>query len=383
VADDRLLLLPNENGEHGSLADPVGIHSMADITDEQRRHGYREILYTTDPDLAMGVMEGKPCDCEIRLGGRPFARGPAPPRGELHIPGWPTLAKIPADASGRLETARWIASAEHPLTARVMVNRVWQHLFGRGLARTVDDFGSTGEAPSHPELLDHLAMRFVQNGWSVKRLIRAIMLTRTYRLSSAGNAKTDPHNELYWRMNLRRLEVEPLRDAMLAASGRLTFERPTGIQVAGTGGKGRWGVTRSLLEIDAPYRTVYLPVLRSLLPEMHQTFDFPEPSQIQGQREVTTVAPQALFLLNSEFAADCARDAAGRLLGEPHATDEARVRAAYLRLLARPPSQRETDAALAFLENLRPTASAPDAELYRWAALTQALMATAEFRSVL
>ncbi|MBW3541735.1 MAG: DUF1553 domain-containing protein [Planctomycetes bacterium] len=149
-----------------------------------------------------------------------------------------------------------------------MVNRVWGHLFARGLVRSVDNFGSTGEESTHPELLDHLAVRLIDDGWSVKKLIRGIVLSRTYRLTSAGHAANesiDPGNELFWRMNLKRLEVEPLRDAMLDVAGRLIFKRPGEIQVAGTGGKGKWGATRSLLDIDAPYRTVYLPVLRSLL----------------------------------------------------------------------------------------------------------------------
>src|SRR6266481_3605252 len=124
----------------------------------------------------------------------------------------------------------------HPLTARVAVNRIWQHLFGAGLVRTVDDFGLTGEPPTNPELLDHLAVRFMQGGWSVKRLIRTLMLSHTYRLSSAeqeAGRRIDPGNELHWRMSPRRLEVEPIRDSLLALGGVLRLDRPEGIQVAG------------------------------------------------------------------------------------------------------------------------------------------------------
>jgi hypothetical protein len=267
-----------------------------------------------------------------------------------------------------------------------MVNRVWQHLFGQGLVRTMDNFGVSGDTPSHPELLDHLAARFVDEGWSTKRLIRGILLSRTYRQSSAGNAhneQLDPQNELYWRANLRRLELEALRDAMLNAAGRLTFNRPDGIQMAGTGGKGRWGVTRSLLSVESPYRTVYLPVLRDLLPDMYQTFDFPEPTQIQGRREVTTVAPQALFLMNSGFAVGCAEDAASRLLRQDDLSAAERVQAVYLQLLSRPARPDEAAAAVEFLDSLQPPAAHRDPEHYRWTVLIQALMASAEFRSVL
>lgn len=261
VSDDDMRILPSADRQ--SFPVP-GVHSMADISREHRAGGWREVLYTTDPNLAMGVAEGSPQDCPIRIDGEAYKRGDVPPRGDFRIAGLSGLPGISRDASGRLQLARWIVSPDNPLTARVMANRIWEHLFGQGLVRTVDDFGSTGEAPTHPELLDHLSTRFRET-WSMKSLIRSIVLSRTYRQSSAGQTdgqRIDPGNELYWRMNLKRLEVEPLRDALLVAAGRISFERPRGIQVAGTGGKGKWGETRGLLGIDAPYRTLYLPVLR-------------------------------------------------------------------------------------------------------------------------
>ena len=290
VADDDLHLLPSRDGRTKAIP---GVHSMADMTREHRSGGWREVLWTTDPNLAMGAAEGRIQDCPLRKDGDYYRRGMAPPRGDFQFAGLRGLKGIPRDASGRLQLARWIASRENPLTPRVMANRIWHHLFGRGLVATMDNFGSTGSEPTHAGLLDHLASRFSET-WSIKSLIRDIVLSRTYRLDSKGQPaarRIDPGNRLYWRANLRRLEFEPVRDAMLAVAGRLTFQRPAGIQVAGRGGKGRWGVTRSLLSIHSPYRTVYLPVLRSLLPEMYHTFDFPNPTQVKGQREVTTVAP--------------------------------------------------------------------------------------------
>jgi hypothetical protein len=245
----------------------------------------------------------------------------------------------------------------------------------------MDNFGSTIPEPLHAELLDHLAMRF-QKDWSVKSLIRAIVLSRTYRLSSEGQAKAqqlDAQNERHWKMNPKRLELEALRDSMLLAAGQLTFGRPEGIQVAGTGGKGNWARTRSLLSLSSPYRTVYLPVLRSLLPEMYSTFDFPDPNQVQGQRETTTVAPQTLFLMNSDFAMQCARDVASRLLAQADLTRRERIQVMYRWLVGRPAESEEITACEKLLDS---ASQARDAEVHQWSVLVQSLMLTGEFRTL-
>ncbi len=391
VDGDLLLRLPDlVSGKPTELS--AGVHSMSDFQDEWRT-GRRDIRYTTDPNRAMGASEGDIRDCEIRLKGKPYDRDVAPSRGIVRIAGLPELSDIPASASGRLQLARWITSRENPLTARVFVNRVWSHLFGRGIVPLVDEFGSVSEEPVHRELLDHLAQQFVADGWSIKKLIRAIMLSRTYQLGGwallpvpHGNEEMDgqecPSSELFGRATPRRLDWEAIRDSLLLASGRLTFDRPPGIQVAGTGGKARGSSTYSLLKIDAQYRTAYLPVLRSLMPEEYSTFDFPDPHQIQGQREVTTVAPQALFFMNSDFVVECARGAAERLLKDDSLTSSQRVRLAYLRLLSREPLVDEVSDALSLLRDLQPPASPRSPEQYRWTTLVQALMSSAEFRYV-
>jgi hypothetical protein len=332
------------------------------------------------PERAMGLSEGAVQDCALRRKGDPNDTGSAPPRGVLEVPGLPKLPPIPKTASGRLQLAEWLTQPNNPLTARVMVNRIWQHLFGEGLARTVDDFGNNGEEPVNRALLDHLAARFVEGGWSVKKLIRALMLSHAYRLSSGANVaaqKVDPQNNLHWRMNPRRLELEPLRDTLLLLGGELRLDRPAGIQVAGFGGKGRTARTRSYLAEDAPYRTIYLPVLRSGLNSMNGVFDFPDPSQIKGQREVTTVAGQALFFLNNSFVSEMAAGAAERVLAEKAGDDAARIERAYLRVLARRPARDEVADARAFIGGLT------GSELERWAIFVQALLASAEFRYVL
>ncbi|RBP42548.1 uncharacterized protein DUF1549 [Roseimicrobium gellanilyticum] len=374
------------NSSKGSVASSSSGGSSAGGADDsgmmdmQMNNGRYPVFFRYDATRAMGLAEGEPTDCPIAIKGDAYDRGEAPKRGDLQIPMLPALPVISGKASGRLELAKWIATPNHPLTSRVMVNRIWQHLFGRGIVRSVDDFGRTGEEPTHPELLDHLAVRFVENGWSVKQMIRSIMLSRTYRLSSKGDAareELDGANDYFWRMNLRRLEMEAIRDSMFFMAGELNLERPEGTQVAGYGGKGKEARLRSLTPDDEPCRAVYLPVLRSLLTPMHETFDFPDPSQIKGLREVTTVAPQALFFLNGELSASLARAAAERLLEEEHKDDAARVQAAYVRILGRKPDASEITAARDMMKALDATGTA------RWSIFIQALMSSAEFRYLL
>ena len=336
---------------------PEGIHSMDDI--RALGNPKTTIRYDVDPHFCMGVIEGEIKDCELAVGGDPHDRKTAPERGRLGMPALPPLPKVPAKSSGRLELAQWMTQATHPLTSRVAVNRIWQHLMGEGIVRTVDDFGITGSDPTHPELLDHLAIRFVEGGWSVKKMIRAMMLSRTYRLASTGNPEhPDAGNKLRWRMNAKRMELEPLRDTLLQLAGKLTFDRPEGIQVAGTGGKGRHGLTRGLLGVEEPYRTIYLPVVRDNVPELFSTFDFPGPTQIKGQRDVTTVAPQALFFMNNPMVEE--------LAGEIAAKAGKDVKAFYRLVLGREPSSEEVR----------------DAGELDLQTLVQALLGTAEFRSV-
>jgi len=372
---------------------PEGVHSMADYSEASSADRKAVIKYDTDGFFAIGVVDAKPQNCELAVGGDPYERGAAPHRGAMNIPSLPKLPPVAPGASGRLELATWITEATHPLTthpmtARVMVNRVWAHLFGKGIVRTVDDFGMTGSWPKNQELLDHLAVRFVVDGWSVKKLIRTIMLSHAYRLDSSVEQRAksedlparsdaankgstlsalssplavDPDNDLHWRMAPRRLEFEAIRDAMLMAANELKLERPEGIQVTGTGGKGNTARTRSLLDLESPYRTIYLPVLRDLLPDAYATFDFPPPTQIKGQRDVTTAAPQSLWFMNSGFSERIASAVAER---------ESEVPALYRLLLSREPTSDEVADAKELIA---------DAGV---AALVQALIGSAEFRYV-
>lgn len=208
--------------------------------------------------------------------------------------------------SGRLHLAQWIASTENPLTARVIVNRIWYWMFGQGIVRTVDDFGVSGDKPTHPELLDHLATQFVENGWSVKKLIREIALSRTWQLSSAhhtDNHAIDPDNNFLWRFSKRRLEGEAIRDAMLAVSGELDLERPVGtyLREVGEGNVGQNVFEPVLRKITANTRSVYLPRVRNVLPEMLEVFDAPDAGSVMGTRNATSSPIQSLYLLNNAF----------------------------------------------------------------------------------
>ena len=318
-------------------------------------------------------------------------------RGELEHPGDPVPRGFPtvlsgetpptiAGGSGRLALAEQLASRENPLTARVMVNRVWLHLFGRGLVPTPDNLGAAGQAPSHPELLDTLAVSFMDQDWSVKPLIRRIVLSRAYQLASSHdphNFEADPDDTLVWRMAPRRLEAEVFRDAILSVSGKLNLEPPVGSAVA-VAGEGLAGPFRGFGQDGQDlHRAVYLPVVRDQLPESLSLFDFADPSLVTGERATTSGPTQALYLMNSSFVIRQAEAAAARLR-EIEGDDDARIVAAYLRFLARKPTAAERNRARTFLARFdsggpeRKTGE--DRAKAAWTAFCQALYASAEFR---
>jgi hypothetical protein len=261
------------------------------------------------------------------------------------------------DGSGRLELAQTIASAENPFTARVMANRVWAQLFGKGIVRTPSDFGVRGERPTHPELLDHLAVEFVKNGWSIKRLTKAIMLSATYRQGATASAKAmevDAENRLLSHQNRKRLEFEALRDSILAASGQL--DRTVG------------GRPVDLLSASTRRRTIYGFVDRQNLPNMFRAFDFASPDQHAPMRFANTVPQQALFMMNSPFVVEQARALSGRVAAGALSTEQ-KVRAMYRTVLAREPSADELKLGVAFVESeatVAPLAAAAAARGPAW-----------------
>jgi hypothetical protein len=294
---------------------------------------------------------------------------------------------IPADQSGRLQLARVVTDPRHPLTARVFVNRVWHYLFGAGIVRTVDNFGSTGELPSHPELLDHLAVQFMEQGWSIKQLVREMVLSRTYRQASTFDQTgflEDPDNRLLWRMPKKRLPAESIRDAMLAVSGELNLERPEGSLVAKVIGDRPISLIgldkRVPADLDGSvHRSVYLPIIRDRLPEVLDLFNFAEPSLVTGQREITNVPLQALYLMNSPFITARAEALANRLEQEEPET-KTRIELAFRLCFGREPMEAEQTRSLEFLK--APNTDDDTSGHAKLVSFCQALLCTAEFRNL-
>jgi len=337
----------------------------------------KRLLASGGRPLAMAVSDGaKVTDIPICVRGSYHNRGPVVPRGFLQVATVGAMPAIPANESGRRQLAEWLTSKDNPLTARVMVNRIWHHLFGSGLVRTVDNFGKTGEEPSHPELLDYLARRFMEEGWSVKKLIREIMLSQAYQMSSDEPAselaqRIDPENRLLWRMNRRRLDAESIRDAMLVVGSSL--DRSAGGPM----------VAPNTIERDFRFsdtrRSVYTPVFRNRLLELFEVFDFADPNTCMGRRNTSTVATQALYLLNNPFVMEQARRAALAALAVPGLDDAARLDRAYRAALGRLPTQRERQLALAFLNE---AGNAVAERVAAWERLYQTLFACIDFRYV-
>jgi hypothetical protein len=318
--------------------------------------------------LVMSVREEEKIeDTFVHVRGSVHNLGAKVPRGFLQVATLGSAPMVPSQQSGRREFADWIARPENPLTARVMVNRVWHWLFGAGLVRTTDNFGAMGEVPSHPELLDHLASRFIAQGWSVKKLVREIVLSRTYQLSSvAADGVPDPENRLFWRANRRRLDAECIRDTMLFVSGQLRDER------GGPSFKPTQSADYGFNYTD-PRRSVYVPAFRNALPEIFEAFDFADPSMVVGVRNASTVAPQALFLMNHPFVREQAGAAAKRLLAEKLSNDDARLNRACRLTLGRAPTPGETFVA-------KKSLGAETDPIAAWTDIFHALFASPDFR---
>ncbi len=300
-----------------------------------------------------------PKDSAVFLRGEAENKGPVVPRQFLECLSGPNRKPF-SNGSGRLELAMSIASKSNPLTARVMVNRLWQHHFGEGLVTTTDDFGTMGSGASHPELLDFLASHFMDHKWSVKEMHRLILTSQTWRQGSENNprfAQIDPFNRLLWRQNLRRLEFEPLRDSLLAIGGKLdtkVYGKPVPLAVP----KGRNFRAALVLEpshrpLDIGYttrRTVYGYIDRTDLPEVFNSFDFANPDMSSGRRHETTVPQQALFLMNSPLVVEQARNVSARRDVASCKTDEDKVRRLYEIIYQRLPRAEEVSVGIEFVK---------------------------------
>jgi hypothetical protein len=344
--------------DYYAMAGVFASMQMVNLRPDGKEEDSKTLADKMDPGTLHIVRDLKPHDLPVYDRGDMESPGITAPRGWLQVLSKGEPVKF-QQGSGRAELARQITDPANPLTARVMVNRVWDLLFGKPLASTTSNFGATGDKPTHPELLDDLAVRFMQNGWSLKRLMRELVISATYRQSSSGsaaNAQLDEANDYFWRMNRRQLGIESWRDAIMATAGTLTLEG---------------GPSQSL---DAPThhkRTIYSQVSRRELNKTLMLFDYPDANVHAARRSNSTTPTQKLFVMNSPFMIEQSKQLAQRLR-QSGSDDASRIRHAYELLFAREPEAEELAIAHEFLK--QPAESA----LTAWEQLAQVLLATNE-----
>lgn len=340
---------------------------------------------TPEVPSAMGVTEARVSDVPIHIRGSHLKLGDVVPRRVPTLMKGPETPEFSQSQSGRLELARWLTDPRHPLTARVLANRVWRWHFGRGLVASTDNFGTLGDRPTHPELLDWLAHRIVEDNWSIKALHRRLVLSNTYRQSTEVSPATltaDLDNRLWSRFNVRRLSAEEVRDSLLATGGLL--DRTAGGPVLTVPNRGYLfdHTSKDLTKYDSLRRAIYLPVIRNNVYDFFQLLDYPDPAVANGDRSSTTIAPQALMMLNSDLVMDAAAGLAKRLVEGGDRDDAAKLERAYQLAYGRSPTPSETQQQLAFLEAARRTVSetaGSEQAVDPWSILCQVLLASNEF----
>lgn len=312
-----------------------------------------------------------PVDIHIAIRGMTHQKGDLVPRGVLQVATWDGLPPVKTKASGRAELAEWIAHEKNPLTARVIANRVWYWTMGRGIVASVDNLGSTGDHPTHPELLDHLAFSLVQNGWSIKKLVREIVSSRAYQLSTKGaghDQQLDPDNQFYGRRTRKRLLAEDIRDSILLAAGNLDLTM--GGSTIRKGTSSEYGY-----QFKGRRRSVYVPVFRNRLPEIFEVFDFADPNIQGGLRTASNVASQALLMMNQPFVMEQADDAAKRLVKEHSGEQDEMLSRAYREVLGREPLEQERQVMMDLL-----AVNDQSGTLSQWAMIYRLLFQCIDFR---
>lgn len=337
------------------------------------------------PAYALAVSEDKPVELPVHIRGNHLQLAPtAVPRGFIQVVSRGIQSSIPPERSGRLELGRWLVDSRNPLTARVVVNRIWQAHFENGLVRTPENFGVRGEPPTHPELLDWLALEFMRTGWSLKQLHRWILNSSTWQASTLGTpdaappgksvATMDPDNRLLSRFPRQRLEAEMVRDALLAVSGRLDLQRGGSL----VNWKNNEYTPGDEVSASSVRRSIYLPIVRDRMYDPFTIFDCANPSVGTARRIPTVVAHQALFFLNSPLVKESAKALADDVMREAPGDIPRRVRQLYRRVLQREPTSAETGRAQAFLERAGALVQDPTHRA-AWASLCQTLLASNEF----
>lgn len=394
------VFLTDKNAGGFLLADAVQFVSVDELKEEKKSPGQSPTLKLKElrqqltalqakkPKVpqAMAAMDAKNDrlgDLNIRIRGETKNLGPKVPRGFLQVAS-PPGAKPPAitaGQSGRVELADWLTREDHPLTSRVMANRVWQQLFGRGIVATSDNFGARGALPSHPELLDYLAQEYIAGHWSTKSLIRKIVLSKTYQQAAQVAANDDPDNQRFKHQNRRPLVAESIRDSMLVIAGQLDAEpresvvSHLGMYAIQTSGQRH----ASLAQTDElRQRSIYLPIVRGAVPPSLAVFDLPNPDLVAGVRSVTTVPAQALFMMNSTFAIEMAK-ATSEQFNDPSLAVDAIVDELYLRILCRHADEQELVMGREYVAELMADGKTRTQAL---ASFIQVMFSSAEFRLV-
>ena len=362
---------PSQTVSVQESASTQDLDTVKDVLDQLVKQKDRLVKRAFKPTKVIAAAEAASSgDIPISIRGDANHLGKVTPRGFIQVLQSSESPVIEKTESGREQLAEWLGSESNPLSARVIVNRIWHHLFGRGIVSSVDNFGHMGRLPSNEPLLNHLAVRFVEQGWSIKTLIQEIMSSRTYQLDSSNNqnpeVSPDIENQLFGRQNRKRLSAESIRDAILAVSGQI--DPRLGGNTIKPGTKIEYGY-----QFEGTRRSAYTPVFRNTPLEILSVFDFADPNIVVGQRSTSSVATQALYLMNSPFVREQSRHASKRLLSEDRTTDKARIESAYLRTIGRQPTEKEKQLILQFLKGRTDPEKA-------WAQVFHSLFASFEFR---
>jgi hypothetical protein len=383
ISSDRIEII-NWLLKHELLFDsiPLSVHNRQKVRDVRQRFEIMESrIYP--PQKVLAIADGTGENERLLIRGNHQKPGPDVPRRYLEVFAGPKQ-RLPNSGSGRLDLARHVVDPSNPLTARVIVNRLWLHHFGRGIVPTPDNFGKLGQPPSHPELLDFLASELMQNGWSLKRMHRMMVLSSTYRMSSRPSdseaERIDPEIVLLHRMRIRRLEGEVIRDAILAGSSRLDRKMtgPSVLPFLTSFMEGR-GRPKNSGPLDGEgRRSLYINVRRNFLTPMFLSFDYPTPLTTMGRRSVSNVPAQALTMMNNPFVVQQAYVWAERVLSEPGKTPKQRIRRIYETAFCRLPTDSELAAALQFLSDQGQEYNGPD-DPRTWADYCHVLMNVKEF----
>jgi len=381
ATEDDEALLKSKEAEIAELKSRIEKLAAEGVTETERKllSERLEALQKSVPVVptVMGVKEGSAQNVPLHVRGNHLALAGEVKRRFPEVLTTSAAIEVESSQSGRLQLAAWMTDRQHPLTARVIVNRLWRWHFAKGLVATTDNFGALGEKPSHPELLDWLAAELIDSGWSIKHIQRLIVSSATYRQGSGRsleNEAIDPENRLLWRYPVRRLEAEAIRDFLLSSAGDIDLARGTSLLHVGNREFLFDHTSIDKTKYDSHLRAIFLPVIRNHLYDLFDLFDYSDAATVQGDRGSTIVAPQALFMLNSGLVHEAANRLAERLQNGEFNSDRERIVYLHVAIYGRHPSEAEAAAMLGFLNR-----ASEKEKSQRWSYLCQAALAANDF----